>query len=184
MYDVEKERIFVYFPTETHEAMTKIFQSAFDHAMRDQDGENALPWESGTNKTIHIIKDEEIVAKSIPDFVIYMSSNDAILVIETAHSQNREEVREKARQWLKHPVVVACIVIHVPEQPRFTTKSTPPVTPPMMKHWEEVQRATPMGPYCLHDHNWVGGHSVSIEIFEKGEQSFEVVRAIMFHSPS
>jgi hypothetical protein len=162
--------------------MTKTLQSAFDNAMRDQDGENPLPWESGTNKMIHIIEDDEIVAKLIPDFTIYLPSNEAIIVVETAHSQNREAVRDKANQWYKHPGVVACIVIHIDEDPKFKTKMSPPSKPPKMEDWKAIRPPNPMGPFLLHGHHWIGKHKVSIEIFEKGEKTFEHVRAAVLYS--
>lgn len=183
LYDIKKETIFVYFPTETHEAMTKIFQSAFDEAMKDQDGDEPLPWESGTAKKIHIINEEEVIAKLIPDYTIYKPANEAIVVVETSHSQTREQVHEKAKQWRKQPTVVAVIIVHILEQPKFQTKTTPPSTSPLMKHWKEVRVVTPMGPFRVHEHVWVGQHKVSIEILERGENVLEVVRATMFHYP-
>jgi hypothetical protein len=182
MYDMQKERIFIRFPTDTHEAMVKIFQFAFDQSMRDQNGNDPLPWESGTAKTINFIKDEEVVAKFVPDFTIYRPSNDAIVVVEVAYSQEREEVRNKAKEWLKKPSMIAVIILHIDEEPKFHTKVTPPSRPPLMSHWNQVQHVGDLGPLRLHEHIWAGTHTLSMEIFERDQDPLEVVRTIKFLS--
>jgi hypothetical protein len=165
--------IFISFPSETHEAVTKVFQMAFDKAMSEQaESSQGLNWESGGNKYIQILdqKSEEIIATLCGDYTLYRLPNDPLVVVEVAFSQTPQQIEAKFDTWVKHKSIVAVIIVHVVEQPRYQSSSHSIGPIPKLSDWDDKVVEGPLGPIKLRGKIFAGAHTVTIEIREHHEQ--------------
>jgi hypothetical protein len=144
--------------------VTKVFLSSFDDSIRQQG--DGFEGNSGANKTIQIYnQDEEIIANLCADYTIYRGM-DAFVVVEVAFTQTRDEIRRKLEIWKGHSTILAVIIVHVEERPRY---QAPGINSgrPRFSDWGGANFARPFGPVKLRGCTFAGTHTVHIEIWEK-----------------